>query len=287
MIRTFTSPSIDDGSPAGRARLSTERFLRAAEQLRIALERNAYDPNQPRIPTGQTGAGRWTDGVSGGDGSPTNGGRRSSGRILVADASNEPSPEFLSDLKRRVDEADERLANAYARASSSIEISHAETNRARLAIAEKALAERDSARWAYGVAKGNYPAGSNKCNLFVYDILKNVEADPPLANGGVLYNWFGLGAAKYPLLAGQWADPSREVSGWSLVTGSLRPGDVVAVEESSGNATGHTAIYVGFDSGIHRTVGANARSVSYTGWPWRKQDVGRPVVRRYVGERRP
>ncbi|MER2605981.1 MAG: hypothetical protein ABTQ29_09140, partial [Siculibacillus sp.] len=131
MIRTFTSPSIDDGSPAGRARLSTERFLRAAEQLRIALERNAYDPNQPRIPTGQTGAGRWTDGVSGGDGSPTNGGRRSSGRILVADASNEPSPEFLSDLKRRVDEADERLANAYARASSSIEISHAETNRAR------------------------------------------------------------------------------------------------------------------------------------------------------------
>ena len=266
---------------------SSDRVLASARRLAMAIEHDAYDPAQPRIPSGQFGGGRWTDGSGLGHGA---GGDRiaPADRIRLADASGTPSPEFRAELKRRIDAADERLDNAYRRASSGLEISHAEIERARLAIADKAMLEIESTEWAKAVDKPPYPSGTYKCNLFVYDTLKSVESDPPLANGDRLYNWFGIGSAKYPLLAGQWGDASRVVPGWSIVTGSLEPGDVIAVKQDSANASGHTVIYVGRDHGIGRTVGAGDYTVSFTEWPFREKDKElRPVARRYRGDRRP
>lgn len=266
---------------------SSERVLIAARRLAVALERDAFDPSQPRVPAGQPGGGRWSDGSGGGGGSGVDR-TGPSDRIRLADASDRPSPEFRAELQRRIDAADERLDNAYRRGSSGLEISHAEIERARLEIAVKAVAEIESTEWAKAVDKPPYRAGTYKCNLFVYDTLKSVESDPPLANGNRLYNWFGIGSAKYPLLAGQWGDAARVVPGWSIVTGNLEPGDVIAVQHDSENASGHTVIYVGRDHGVARTVGAGDYTVNFTGWPFREKDkVLKPVARRYRGERRP
>ena len=44
-----------------RARLDGARLLTAAVRLQLAIKAN-FNPNQPRIPAGQSGGGRWTNG---------------------------------------------------------------------------------------------------------------------------------------------------------------------------------------------------------------------------------
>lgn len=213
----------------------------------------------------------------------------SSGRIRLADASSTPSPEFRAELTRRIDAADERLDNAYRRASSGLEISHAETERARLEIADKAVEQVGSTEWAQDVAKDNFPAGANKCNLFVCDTLKSVEAEPPLANGGILYNWFGEGVPKFPVLAGQWANTKFDIPGWDVVDGIPMPGDVIARSTPLGwapRSTGHVAIFVGIDGGSPRTTSAREGGVVFELWPF-KYSRSDYVVRRYRGARVP
>ena len=248
-----------------------------------------WNPDQPRVPAGRIGGGQWTDGGIGGGAETSNGGPARTTGHRLADASNTPSPEFRAELKRRIDAADERLADAYARASSGLEISHAEIDRARLAIAEKALEAVGSSDWAQSVAKDNYPAGSNKCNLFVYDMLKSVETEPPLANGGIMYNWFGEGAPKYPVLAGQWANTKFGIPGWDVVEGVPVWGDVIARPTPFGwapRSTGHVAIFVGFDGASGRTVSARESGVVFEDWPFQySRDAY--VVRRYRGIRAP
>ncbi len=277
--------SLHPTPAARRSAILAARVDASAARLLEALERSRWNPDQPRIPAGETGGGRWTDG----NGSWTGGDRPPrSDRIRVADASPIPSPEFLTELKRRIDAADERLAIAYARASSGLEISHAEIDRAQLAIAEKAVAEIGSTEWAWGTTRPPYGSETFKCNLFVHDILRSVETNPPLVNGDRLYNWVGFGSAKYPLLAGQWGDAARDIPGWSIVSGPPLPGDVIAKKEQGDSSSGHTAIYVGEEGQSGRTVGAGTMKVNYTEWPWRETDQGaRPVIRRFRGERRP
>lgn len=287
-----SSPSLFPTPAALRAERAARRLdasaYRLAEALRraAALEARVWNPDQPRVPAGRTGGGRWTDGLVADVGDTLDETPTRPQRIRLADGSGEPSPEFRAELQRRIDAADERLANAYARASSGLEISHAEIDRARLTIAEKAVEAVGSTDWAQSVAKDNYPAGSNKCNLFVYDVLKSVEADPPLANGGVLYNWFGAGAPRYPVLAGQWADPGFRVEGWDIVEGSPAIGDLVAVQRRGESYAGHVAVFVGFEFGEPRTVSAFDDMIVFNDWPYGNKN--RLIwIRRYRGMRAP
>jgi hypothetical protein len=50
-----------------RAELAALRFQRAGLQLMFALKQN-FNPDQPRVPAGQSGGGRWTNGAGVGDG---------------------------------------------------------------------------------------------------------------------------------------------------------------------------------------------------------------------------
>lgn len=268
---------------------SSQPVVDAAHRLARAVERASYDPNQPRIPAGSSGGGRWTDDEGSGVRIPHADPIPKAPPIRLADGVEAPSPEFIADLKRQIDAADERLKNAILRGSSGIEISHAEIERARLAIAEKALDEVGSTAWAQDVEKENFPARANKCNLFVYDTLRSVESDPPLANGGVLYNWFGKGVPKYPVLAGQWADEKFQIPGWVVIDGPAQSGDVIARHTPLGwapRSTGHVAISVGNLHGLPITVSARERNVVFEQWPV-KANRSQYTVRRYSGGRLP
>ena len=53
----WTGPGIDSAIAARREELNHLQYI--VDELRIALRVKEYDPNQPRIPAHQTGAGRW------------------------------------------------------------------------------------------------------------------------------------------------------------------------------------------------------------------------------------
>lgn len=53
-----TAHVTDSAIAARRAEL--DYLQHVVDELRIALRTKEYDPNQPRIPAHQTGAGRWT-----------------------------------------------------------------------------------------------------------------------------------------------------------------------------------------------------------------------------------
>jgi len=50
-------------------------------------------------------------------------------------------------------------------------------------IVDRANAQIGSTAWDVGVAKGNFSAGKNKCNLFVHEMLTDAGASPGLPNG--------------------------------------------------------------------------------------------------------
>jgi hypothetical protein len=102
-------------------------------------------------------------------------------------------------------------------------------------IADGANAQIGSTAWTFGVAKGNFPAGTDKCNLFVHEMLTDAGASPGLPNG----RWYWK---HYPPGAAQWADPSYAIPGWRVLgpDESPQPGDVVAQAKDYANgATGH------------------------------------------------
>jgi hypothetical protein len=101
-------------------------------------------------------------------------------------------------------------------------------------IVDRANAQIGSTAWDRGVAKGNFPAGKNKCNLFVHEMLTDAGASPGLPNG----HWYWK---HYPPGAAQWADPSYAIPGWRVLgpDESPQPGDVVAQAKDYANgATG-------------------------------------------------
>ena len=90
--------------------------------------------------------------------------------------------------------------------------------------------------------------GANQCNIFVFDVLNEEAAPPPMIGGnlGSLRNWLGVG--KNPPTAGEWADPSTDILGWKVVDcGPARalPGDIVAEQIDYRDASGHVGIVVG------------------------------------------
>jgi len=92
----------------------------------------------------------------------------------------------------------------------------------------------------------DYPAGTNKCNLFVHDVLFGAGITAP--------TWVRPSASNMklqvlPLLAGQWADKSRSVKGFEVVD-SPKPGDVVAAAANFSDASGHVGIVVPSEAGV-------------------------------------
>ena len=88
------------------------------------------------------------------------------------------------------------------------------------------------------VAKGNYPEGTNKCNLFVYEMLTGAGASPGTPHG----RWPGHTIRPR---AGEWADPNYAIPGWRVLGPDKppQPGDVVAQPKDYPNgATGHVMI---------------------------------------------
>ncbi len=107
--------------------------------------------------------------------------------------------------------------------------------------------------------------GSNKCNIFVKDVLEQAGTNPPgsPSSGARQRIKYYLGLADtpvYPALAGDWANPSTVLKCWKTVTinpgnpplapGTLPPdisipGDVIAEAINYSDATGHVGIIVG------------------------------------------
>jgi len=105
-------------------------------------------------------------------------------------------------------------------------------------IVEAAQKHIGSGDWHFDVAKGNFGPNTDKCNLFVYDMLTDAGASPGLPNG----HWWWK---HYPPLAENWADPSFAIPGWRVLSSgeTPQPGDVVGQRIQWPNgATGHVMI---------------------------------------------
>lgn len=106
-------------------------------------------------------------------------------------------------------------------------------------IVQIAIAQIGKHNWDYDKAKDNFPAGTNKCNKFVYDVLTAAGASPGTPNG---HFW-----NKFPPLASQWANPNYEIPNWVVLKPGETPlpGDVIAEKINYSDATGHVGIVVG------------------------------------------
>lgn len=167
-----------------------------------------------------------------------------------------------------LDLAEKTLAEIAEGGASEADVATATLDVQRLRIARDALEQRNATDWAYAAPKGNYGEGTNKCNLFVHDTLKLSNVAPPLANGGSLYNTFGIGEPKYPVLAGQWADPNYGIPGWNVVTSDPKPGDVIATSAPGPAWTGHVGIFVGRVGDTRWTSSAATNQIVVRDWPF-------------------
>lgn len=104
------------------------------------------------------------------------------------------------------------------------------------AVAHAARLKEKSREWMYAVEKGGFGKNTNKCNLFVYDVIVEAGGRPPVVPRYVILT--------RPPTAGEWADPAVAIKGWAVVA-DPQPGDVVAEAHRYADATGHVGIVVG------------------------------------------
>jgi len=120
-------------------------------------------------------------------------------------------------------------------------------------IVDTALKYRESTAWSYETEKRPLPhptigevrvigSDTNKCSLFVYDILTEVGISVPLVERGnsVYIPYY---KRLYPPLADTWADRDRLSKSWKAEAVPM-PGDIGAYVVSYSNATGHVGIVV-------------------------------------------
>ena len=103
-------------------------------------------------------------------------------------------------------------------------------------IVESAQKHIGSPAWDFWLAKGTYPEGTDKCNLFVYEMLTGAGASP-----GTPHGWRHPSGPR----AGEWADPNYAIPGWRVLGPDEppQPGDVVAQPRDYPNgASGHVMI---------------------------------------------
>lgn len=153
-------------------------------------------------------------------------------------------------------------------------------------IADLAKSKVDSHDWDYDKEKDNFDAGTNKCNKFVYDILKAAGASPGTPNGNAVKKFFGGQGS--PPTASQWADPNYKIPNWEVLKPgeSPQPGDVVAQKISYSDATGHVGIVVGGGQTVSQ-LSTPTEIVGQNDWGFRTGSaeqgrVDQVVYRRYV-----
>ena len=140
--------------------------------------------------------------------------------------------------------------------------------------AENHVGEDD---WAYKKARKNFANPSNKCNLFVYEVLQKAGLEMGLPNG----NWFlhYIRGGSSPLKAGEWGNPDLVIPGWEIV-GTPERGDVAAFKKQYNDASGHVGIYTGEGMGVW----ASARKIEndpVTNERWHTTE--KIIYRRFVG----
>lgn len=129
-----------------------------------------------------------------------------------------------------------------------------------------------STDWAYNARKGNFPPGSNKCNKFVYDVIKECGADMNVLRG------------EWPPRAADWADPRTKIGFWRpLRPGETpAPGDVAAYKIPGGGSafSGHTGFIV---TGQRRLENMSAHDDRVGYVPGQFFDNRNTGYRRYIG----
>ena len=118
------------------------------------------------------------------------------------------------------------------------------------------------------LTKGISPAGKNKCNKFVSDVLISAKVPVPVMNG-----------VMSPPTAGQWADPNYVIPHFPVVTEPM-PGDIVAEAHNYADATGHVGIVVG--TNLTASQSSNTDTVVVNDWGFRPDN--NPTFRRWTPE---
>ena len=94
-----------------------------------------------------------------------------------------------------------------------------------------------STKYAYDTANGDFKVGTNKCNLFVYDVLTKAGYSAPIRK---VYGFIPRG----PATAGSLA--KDDIPNTKLISlNEARIGDVMSWSINYSDATGHTTIYTG------------------------------------------
>lgn len=109
-------------------------------------------------------------------------------------------------------------------------------------IVRTARKHNGSTDWAFAKKKDNFPAYTNKCNKFVYDVTKEAGAEASV---------IGSDGKPRPPLAAEWADPHTPIPGWRVVgpNEAPQPGDVAAYKlPGHTDYTGHSGIVTGVDA---------------------------------------
>jgi hypothetical protein len=202
----------------------------------VTQQAQAQTPTQPAQPQPQTqpqqpAAGAGQPGVNG----PATGNSPSGsgGGAGVGNAGSDPgNPTWAQDWLLKSTAFDD-----YSYLAPTEPLTDDQLALRRQKIVEAAQKQIGSTDWDTEVEKGNFPKGTNKCNLFVHEILTDAGASPGLPNGRPYWK-------HYPPAAGQWADPSYAIPGWRVLGPgeSPQPGDVAAQPGNYTDATGHVVI---------------------------------------------
>ncbi len=134
--------------------------------------------------------------------------------------------------------------------------------------------------WRYDKKKDEFAENTNKCNKFIYDVLVEAGVTPPQVPKSFLIFLWG---SRLPT-AGEWANASNSITGWSVVT-DPQPGDIAAVKSFYLDATGHVGIVVS----KNETVSASSHVggvIVQNDWGFRANEA-RPTFRRYTQEAPP
>jgi len=162
-------------------------------------------------------------------------------------------------------------------------------------MVEAALQEVGSELWAKRRARDPYPAGANKCNLFVYEMALRAGRNVPRMTR---FSLSQFSEVWHPPLARDWASDGA-LGPWVKVN-TPRPGDTIAIPHDYSNATGHVGIVAypeqatsqqaevraGEGSScevplLRRTISAGAYLVLYNDWGYRSDQVEDAVFKRY------
>ena len=124
----------------------------------------------------------------------------------------------------------------------------------------------DSNAWAKNQDTGKFPAGTNKCNLFVEDVLRTAGSNVPIMSTGP------ISGVEYGPTVEQWA--AGEVPGYEIVD-DPQSGDIAAIATWYWDATGHVGIV---SEPGKSTISATSKTIVENDWGFRDKHVGGPPV---------